>query len=132
MPVHIRWSDEAHSAVVIQPSGDWSWETFYEATSEAFRMLDVEGGSHKIHTILDWSQTMNWPKNTLVHGRNLLTRTHQRQGAFVFAGMNGGLTGLFRMFQQLNASALKHVTVLTAKTVDDALEKLADRERSRA
>jgi hypothetical protein len=32
MPVQIRWADEARSAVVIEPSGDWSWETFYEAT----------------------------------------------------------------------------------------------------
>ncbi|MBZ0287247.1 MAG: hypothetical protein K8I30_06505 [Anaerolineae bacterium] len=132
MPVDVRWADEEHSAVVIEPSGDWSWETFYEATSNSFRMFDDEVGNHKIHTVIDWSQTVNWPKNTLVHGRNLLTRTHARQGAFVFAGMNGVLTGLFRMFQQLNASALKNITVLTAKTVDEALERLADLEGSKA
>ena len=132
MPVEIRWADEDRSALVIEPSGDWSWETFYESNAEGFRMLDAEGGSRKIHTILDWSHTLNWPQNTLVHGRNLLTRIHPRQGAFVFTGMNGVLTGLFRMFQQLNATALKNVTVLTAKTVDEALEKLAELEHSGA
>lgn len=126
MPINNFWADESHSAIVIQPIGKWSWEDFYNSTAESFSLLDSADGSHKIHTILDWSKTAAWPMNTMVHGKNLLTHTNPRQGAFVFTGMNAVLSGLYQVFLQLNGKALEHTTLLTAKTVDEALAKLAE------
>jgi hypothetical protein len=126
MPIDIRWADEAQSAIIIQPNGKWSWEDFYNSTTDAFGLLDSAGGSHTIHTILDWTHTATWPMNTMVHGKNLLNRQHSRQGAFVFTGMNAILNGLFQVFMRLNGKALQETTVLTAKTVDEALTKLAE------
>jgi hypothetical protein len=126
MPIDIRWADDAQSAIVIQPSGKWSWEDFYSSTDESFGLLDQVDGDRKIHTILDWSKTANWPMNTLVHGKNLLTHQHPRQGAFVFTGMNAVLNGLYQIFLQLNAKALTDVRLLTARNIDEALAKLAE------
>lgn len=126
MPIDIFWADDTQSAIVIQPSGRWSWEDFYNTAEAGFSLFDTANGNYKIHTILDWSKTAAWPMNTMVHGRNLLNRQHPRQGAFVFTGMNAVLNGLYQVFLQLNAKALQHTTLLTAKTVDEALEKLAE------
>ena len=125
MPIDISWADETQTAIVIRPSGKWSWEDFYESTAESFSLLDSASGSYKIHTILDWSKTATWPMNTLVHGKNLLTHQNPRQGAFVFTGMNAVLNGLYQVFLQLNAKALQNTTLLTARTVEEAQAKLA-------
>jgi hypothetical protein len=56
MPLYIRWADDSQTAILVQAVGKWTWETFYEVIEEARRMIDAEGGSHKVHTILDWSK----------------------------------------------------------------------------
>jgi hypothetical protein len=128
MPVDVRWLDDSRTTLIQLPHDNWTWEEFYETTDEAFAMLEESNG--KVDVIIDWSQTQNWPLNTTVHGRKLLSRQHPKQGIMVFAGMNAVLSGIFSVFMQMNRAALKDRTVLTAKTVDAALLLLGERRQS--
>src|SRR5690349_11717640 len=102
MPIDIRWADDTQTTIIIQPIGRWTWDNFYEVSAENYRMMEAAAGSHKIHTILDWSQNATVPKDSLMHGRNILNnQRHPRQGAYVLSGMNRVTTSLFQMFVQL-------------------------------
>ncbi len=128
MSVDIRWADDNHTAMIQLPHDKWTWEDFYSSTDEAFAML--EAGNGKVDVIIDWSQTRNWPLNTTVHGRKLLSRQHPKQGTVIFVGMNAVLSGIFKVFMQMNAAALKDRPILTAKNVDDALILLQQHRQS--
>ncbi|MEO8609042.1 MAG: hypothetical protein ABI690_14225 [Chloroflexota bacterium] len=127
MPIDIYWADDAHTIIIIQPIGKWTWDAFYEASTESYQMMDNSSGSHKIHTILDWSKNATFPKDSLMHGRNILNnRRHPRQGTVVLAGMNRVTNALFEGFMQLGGKTLKKFDAMTARTVEEALQKLAE------
>ena len=126
MPIDIRWADEAQTVILIQPVGRWTWDNFYESSAESYRLMDAASGSHKIHTILDWSKNATFPRDSLMHGRNILNnRRHPRQGIYVLSGMNRITNTLFQTFVQLGSKTLKNFDAMTARTVEEAQAKLA-------
>jgi hypothetical protein len=127
MPIDVHWADDTQTTVLMQPIGKWTWDAFYKASDESYRMMDNANGSHKIHTILDWSQNATFPKDSLMHGRNILNnRRHPRQGVVVLAGMSRVTNALFEVFMQLGGKTLKKFDAMTARTVEEALQKLAE------
>jgi hypothetical protein len=126
MPLYIRWADEAQTAILVQAVGKWTWETFYEVIEEACRMIDATGCSHKVHTILDWSKNASYPPDSLVHSRTLLKRQHPRQGICVFVGFNSIVSGIYQLFVQVSGKTVQNFMPITAQTINEALEKLAE------
>jgi hypothetical protein len=125
MPIELRWADDQHTTILMQLIGKWTWDAFYEASAESYRMIDSANGSQKINTVLDWSKNATFPKDSLLHGRNLLNRRHPRQGVFVLSGMNRFSTGLYDVFLQLGSKTLKNFNAMTALTIEEAMTKLA-------
>jgi hypothetical protein len=127
VPIDVRWADDTQTTLLIQPIGQWKWDIFYEASAESYRMMESASGSHKINVILDWSKNASFPKDSLLHGRNLLNnRQHPRQGVYVLSGMNRFTNALFQTFVQLGSKTLKNFNAMTARTIEEALAKLAE------
>jgi hypothetical protein len=127
MPIEIRWADDTQTTIIIQPIGRWTWDDFYQVSDENYRMMEAASGSHRINTILDWSQNATVPKDSLMHGRNILNnKRHPRQGGYVLCGMNRVTTSLFQMFVQLGSKTLKNFNAMTTPTLAEALAKLAE------
>lgn len=65
MPLHISWGNEEKTFTLFEFIGKWTWEDYYQARSQAIRL--VEDTPHTVNIIVDLSQSSIFPANMLSH-----------------------------------------------------------------
>ena len=65
MPLHVSWGNAEKTFTLFEFVGKWSWEDYYQARSDAIRL--VEDVPHMVNIIVDLTQSSIFPANMLSH-----------------------------------------------------------------
>jgi hypothetical protein len=74
MPVHIAWSDDAHSILLVESHGRWTWEEYHAMLDQMVTM--TRGSSHRIDFI-----NVEMPGSTMPSGNPM---PHFQRAARIF------------------------------------------------
>ncbi len=126
MPVTVRWDDPAKTILCYTYTGQWTWEQYDEAVTQALE-LTKEGGA--IDVIADFSQSSLLPDRALSHFRNSLNQKN-RSIPFemtVLIIKSDFMARMLEIFGQLYGRGGVGAKLKSAHSIEEARQIIADR-----
>jgi hypothetical protein len=125
MPVTVRWYDDAHTIILYEFSGKWTWDEFYPIYEQAYEMITgIDGKVHSICMPMDDDARGHVPVGALTHIPSIIRKTPS----------NGGIAAVItqgRFWRTMDSMIGKMLpayrnNVAFVKSLDEALERIGE------
>lgn len=126
MGISVQWDDEARTIIrcVFEPR--WTWDDYYRAIDEIYKILD--GVSYQVNVIYDLSSTHILPKNVFTNARHVFNiGRHPNYGLLVIVGANSFIHLVESTVRRLVPAAAAKWDIQFAKSLEDAYAVLSNR-----
>ena len=119
MGVEVEWDNPERSILRFTVVGHWTWEEFYAARDHA-RVLADEVALTQIDTIIDIRVGSIFPRNSLMHFRDMSSEAHPKleNGSVVVVENTLFVQTLMDIMRRANHSAMEHF--YSARSLDEA------------
>ena len=129
MPINLTWENDAKTIVRMEMAGRWTWDEAYVGSKEGYAMLESVG--HVVDVIIDFRSSLGIPSAAIVHARNMIGHRHPRTGMTVMIGAGTFMLTLWGVLKKVYGALVKEEEFTFAKTLDEALTVLRDKQTQR-
>lgn len=131
MPVAYSWHDPDKRVLLYSFSGKWAWDEVHQTFRASWE--EVRQQDHMVDSISDLGDARNIPPSALTHVRSLSQNRPKNTGVMVLVGASTFVTVSMQTFSQIFQTTLKRdVQVVFAKSMDEALAFIADKQAERS
>ena len=124
MPITVEWDDEAHTVIVLDFDGAWTWDE-YEASRQEANVL-LKQVSHPVAMIVDFHNSEYSPNDVLTHAHHALDTTPINLRHFVLVGANPFLRHVYGVMTRVYRVLVARYTVMFADSREDARLRLSE------
>jgi hypothetical protein len=117
MSVEVSWVDYAQTTILRNFTGLWTWEEFYKSQEQVNAML--RSVPHKVHQILDFSETKSLPPNALTHLRNSGRNVPPNRGKSIVVTRNNFFLQMYNIINKLFPAITERVVIVATR--DEAM-----------
>jgi hypothetical protein len=124
MGIDIRWLGEAHSIILLDFKGKWTWEDLRSANEQADAM--IKSAPHVVDMINDLTHSGGLPSGALSEARAMMNGFESGEGQMVVVQAGGLVQSLYSVFQKLYGRRAGFPETHFFDTREDALSYLRE------
>jgi hypothetical protein len=125
MGITAVWDNDEKTIIRYIYDGSWTWDDFYTAFGQAYKMIDTV--NHRVDIIVDVRMSSLLPQNALSRGRQLSTSTHTNQGRTIVVGANALMRSVSNIFNKVYTKAADDLKISFVRTMEEAHDQLLHR-----
>jgi hypothetical protein len=123
MAIKVMWDDTAQRIVRYDFDEQWTWEDFFAAKKQAYRMIDEV--ARKVAVIMTTPTNVALPPNMLTHGLSALRNKHPNTLVVAFVITKPFLRAMLTTMSKV--SRLAESSTVVVSTLDEARALVAKR-----
>ena len=97
--IEVGWDNTEKNIIIWTFSAPWTWDEFYDIQSKQHSMIDEVTGI--VDSIFITSTEQNIPFSAFTHLREIMAKSHDRDGIFVVVGARPFLATLLNIVAQM-------------------------------
>ena len=129
MPIHLSWEDHDKTLLLVESSGQWTWEEYHDALSRMAEMIQNE--NHRVDIItVSRADSIRPSGSALPHYQSALRILPSNTGLHVIVNTSAIARSIVSIFLRLNGKRTSGMVVLAGSLEDARRQIQNDRTKS--